>query len=110
MVIDQGLANRWVADLVQRETFAYAAHDLNIRVTDKQLREYIMGIESFQDTLGEFSKSLFENIAGFRGRTSGEFEEILRRDLERQALIASIVSGITVPNAIEKTLIKYLLE
>ena len=110
MVIDQGLANRWVADLVQRETFAYAAHDLKIRVTDKQLRDYIMDIEAFQDTLGEFSKSLFENIAGFRGRTSGEFEEILRRDLERQALISSIVSGITVPDAIEKTLIKYLLE
>ncbi len=110
MVIDRGLANRWVSELVQNETFAYAAHDLNIRVTDKQLREYIMGIEAFQDTLGDFSKSSFESIARYRGNTSGEFEEFLRRELERQYLVRSLASSISVPKAIEKTLIKYLME
>ncbi|MCK5423758.1 MAG: SurA N-terminal domain-containing protein, partial [Emcibacter sp.] len=110
MVIDQGLASRWVADLIQRETFSYAAHDLNIRVTDKELREYIMAIESFQDTFGEFSKNTFESIAKYQGHTSGEFEEILRRDLERQYLVKSIVSSISVPGAVEDTLIKYLME
>lgn len=110
MVIDQGLATRWINDLVQRKTFSYAAHDLNIRVTNKELRDYIMGIESFQDTLGEFSKTTFKSIANYQGHTSGEFEEILRRDLERQYLVTSIVSSISVPNAIEKTLTKYLVE
>lgn len=110
MVIDQGYASRWVADLVQRETFAIAAHDLNIRVTDTQLREYIMAIEAFQDTFGEFSKNTFESIAGYRGYTSSEFEEILRRDLERQYLMTSIISSISVPNSIGTTLTKYLME
>lgn len=110
MVVDQGLATQWVNELVQRETFAYAAHDLNIRVTDNQLREFIMGIEAFQDTFGEFSKANFENIAGFRGYTPGEFEEILRRDLERQNLMTSIISGISIPDAVEKTFLKYITE
>ncbi len=110
MVIDQGLATQWVTELVQRKTFAYAAHDLNIRVTDSQLREFIMGIEAFQDTFGEFSKTNFKTIAGYRGYTSGEFEENLRRDLERQNLMASIVSGVSIPDAVEKTFLKYLTE
>ena len=110
MVIDQGMTQKWLAELVQSKTFAHAAHSLNIRVTDAQLRDFIMGIEAFQDTFGEFSKSAFENIAGNRGYTSGEFEEILRRDLERQYLMTSIVSGITVPNSVEKIFIKYLTE
>lgn len=110
MVIDEGLANQWVSELVQREAFAYKAHALNIRVTDKQLRDYITGIEAFQNTLGEFSKSNFENIARSRGNTSGEFEEILRSELERLHLIRSIASSISVPGAIERILVKYLME
>ncbi len=110
MVIDQGMTQKWLADLVQSKTFAYAAHSLNIRVTDAQLRDYIMGIEVFQDTFGEFSKATFESMAGYRGYTSGEFEEILRRDLERQYLMTSIVSSIAVPDSVEKIFIKYLTE
>jgi len=110
MVIDQGMARKWVVDLVQRRTFAHVAHALDLRVTDDQLRKYIMQIEAFQDTLGQFSKSKFASIARYQGHTPGEFEEILRRDLERQSLLTSIVSGISVPNAVEKNLIKYLLE
>ena len=110
IAIDQGYANRWVTDLVQRETFAYAAHDLNIRVTDTQLRDYITGIEAFQDTFGEFSKSSFESIAGYRGLSSGEFEENLRRELERQYLMNAIISSISVPNTVQQTFVKYLLE
>jgi len=110
MVIDQGLSRQWVADMVQGKAFAHAAHNLGIRVTDKQLREYITGIEAFQDTLGEFSKASFQRIAGYRGYTSGEFEEILRRDLERQYLMTSMVSGISVPSAVEKVFVKFLTE
>lgn len=110
MAIDQGYANRWVTELVQRETFSVAAHELHIRVTDTQLRDFIMGIEAFQDTLGEFSKSSFENMARYRGLTSSEFEELLRRDLERQYLMTSIISGASVPDAIQKTFIKFLME
>lgn len=110
MVIDQGMANRWLTDLVQRETFAYAAHDLHIRVTDAQLRDFIVNIEGFQDTFGEFSKNTFKSIANYRGLSAGEFEEFLRRDLERQYLITSIVSGISVPDTLQKTFTKYLME
>lgn len=110
MVIDQGMARKWVVELVQRRTFAHVAHALHLRITDDQLRNYIMQIEAFQDTLGQFSKSKFESIARYQGHTPGEFEEILRRDLERQSLLTSIVSGISIPDAVEKNLIKYLLE
>jgi len=110
MVIDQGLSRQWVTDLVQAKTFAHAAHTMGIRVTDAQLRDFIMGVESFQDTLGEFSKNTFESIAGYQGYTSGEFEEILRKQLERQYLMTSLISGISVPKAVEKTFIKFLNE
>jgi len=110
MAVDQGFARRWVADLVQRESFAYAAHDLNIRVTDDQLREFIVGIEAFQDTLGQFSKTKFDSLAGYRGYSASEFEEVLRRDLERQYLMTSIVSGVSVPDTVQKTFVKYLSE
>ncbi|NOZ65995.1 MAG: hypothetical protein GXP00_05805 [Alphaproteobacteria bacterium] len=110
MVIDQGMANKWLTDLVQRETFAYAAHNLHIRVTDAQLRDFIMNIEAFQDTFGEFSKDTFKSIANYRGLSTGEFEEFLRRDLERQYLITSVVSGISVPETLQKTFTKYLME
>ncbi|VAX08552.1 hypothetical protein MNBD_ALPHA03-8 [hydrothermal vent metagenome] len=110
MVIDQGLSRKWVADLVQGKAFAHAAHSLGVRVTDAQLREFIISVESFQDTLGEFSLATFESLAGYRGYTSGEFEEILRKDLERQYLMTSLVSAISVPNAVEKIFIKFLNE
>jgi len=110
MVIDQGLARKWAADLVQRETFSYTAHNLNIRTTDEDLRKYIMGIDAFQDTFGEFSKSNFERIAKYQGQTSSKFEKILRRDLERQSLMTAIASAASVPKAVEKTFLKFLLE
>ncbi|MCF6216892.1 MAG: SurA N-terminal domain-containing protein [Emcibacter sp.] len=110
MVIDQGLSRKWVTDLVQSKAFAHAAHSLGIRVTDAQLREFIISVESFQDTLGEFSIATFESLAGYRGYTSGEFEEILRKDLERQYLMASLISAVTVPDAVEKSFIKFLRE
>ncbi|WP_417623574.1 SurA N-terminal domain-containing protein [Paremcibacter congregatus] len=110
MVIDRGLTRRWVADLVQREAFAHEASELHIRVTDAQLRDFIVGIEAFQDTFGEFSKEKFDSIAAYQGYKPTEFEEFLRRDLQRQALVTSLVSSIRVPDAVEKTLTKYLME
>ncbi|MCF8474543.1 MAG: SurA N-terminal domain-containing protein [Emcibacter sp.] len=110
MVVDQGYTKRWVADLIQRKTFAYTAHKLNIRITDAELRKFIMSIEVFQDTFGQFSKAKFESIARYQGYSATEFEEILRRDLERQYLMSSIASSISVPNILQDTLVKFLLE
>ncbi|NOZ42379.1 MAG: hypothetical protein GXP02_04335, partial [Alphaproteobacteria bacterium] len=97
ILIDQGMAQRWLVSLVQRRAFAYAAHKLNIRITDSGLRKYIMSIDAFQDTLGQFSKSKFESMASYQGYTTSEFEKILRRDLERQTLMTSISSGFSAP-------------
>lgn len=108
--IKQGYGQRWLERMVQQKALSTEAKNLGIRVTDKQLLDYITGLEAFKNDFGTFDRYRVESAAQNQGYSLSEFEELLRQDLIRQQLVLSLIDNVSVPAELQKTLIKFMKE
>lgn len=75
--------------LVDQRLLGVAAQSAGLRVSDETLRERIAAEPSFQED-GKFSPTRYAIFLKSQGQSATRFEELFRRDIERQRLYASV--------------------
>jgi peptidyl-prolyl cis-trans isomerase D len=88
--LDNLLAER----ALQRE-----AGDQHVYVSEARLREIIAGEQAFQVD-GKFNYDRYRQLLGAQGLTELGFEQRVRNDLARQALLQAVAASAVVPKAV----------
>lgn len=105
-----GLPNRVVNDAVVRGLLAEYGRELDMRVTDDQVREAIQGDATFRNDLGQFDRSRFQAWLANNRMSEGELVSRLRADIMRNQLTTSLVVGIDPPQQLIKAVHDYRAE
>ncbi len=64
------------------------ADSLGIRISDEQIRQFILNMPNFQDSDGKFDKDLYSDLLFRNGYNADSFAEYLRKDMARQQVQA----------------------
>ena len=83
------------------------ARALGIAASDGAVRDAITGFPQFRDATGRFDRSAYEASLRRNRLRQAVFEETIRADLAREALLQSIGNGTTAPRALAETLYRY---
>jgi len=89
-----GLNEQTLRNLIGRTLLDIEADELGITVPDTRLASTIRENPAFQGATGGFDKFTYENAVRNQGWSTTRFESLLRRDLVRDDLAASIVAGV----------------
>lgn len=85
--------------LVQRELFTREAKRMGVRVTDEDVRNYVVNNPNFQ-VAGEFDQASYERwVAEEMGMTAGQFEAELRDVLLMERVLAMVGDAARVSDA-----------
>jgi peptidyl-prolyl cis-trans isomerase D len=79
------------------------AADSHVMISDDRLRRVIMSIPAFQED-GKFSKSRYETLLAAQGMNGVIFDQRLREDLARQALLDGVARSAMSPAALTERL------
>ena len=63
LAVQFGFGTQVISQLADRRAYDVEAKNLGLRVSDEELREYILNIPSFQSGDGTFNRSFFDQIA-----------------------------------------------
>lgn len=110
LAVQFGFGNQVISQMADRKAFDVEAKNLGLRVTDDELRDYIMSIPTFQDETGAFNRSYFEQIAAGQGYGIQQFEELMRADIVRGQFVEAIMNNVETPDISANTLTKYTTE
>lgn len=75
------------------------ASDSYLMVSENRLREVIASIEAFQED-GKFSYERYKTLLTAQGMNEASFEQRMREDLARQALVEAVGRSAIVPGAV----------
>jgi peptidyl-prolyl cis-trans isomerase D len=95
--------------LVLNRALTNEANKSGIVITTDRLREIIAGVPGFQDD-GKFSYDKYKAYVASQGMTEAMFEQRVREDLRKQALVQAVVDSATVPKAVATRLDTMLRE
>ena len=96
-----------INNLVNNGLFAAAGSDLNLLVSDSQIKNWIASSSAFKDQLGKFSPELFRRNLYNADLTEEEFFRSLKEDIKRNQLLSAINGAVTPNEEIIETLIHY---
>ncbi len=74
----------------------YAVKKARIKVSDRELADFIRSMKIFQDENQKFSINRYQNILNYLGVDEKSFEETIRENLAIQKLIDKITSDLSV--------------
>ena len=83
------------------------ARVLGLAASDTAVSAAIMDFPQFKDAYGKFDRTAYDASLRQNGLRQSEFEENIRSDLSREALLQSIGNGTTAPRALAETLYNY---
>jgi peptidyl-prolyl cis-trans isomerase D len=83
------------------------AKALGLDASDTAVSAAIMDFPQFRDAYGKFDRTAYDASLRQNRLRQNEFEENIRKDLARDALLQSIGNGTTAPRALAETLYKY---
>jgi peptidyl-prolyl cis-trans isomerase D len=95
--------------LVLNRALTSEANKSGIVITTERLREIIASVPGFQDD-GKFSYDKYKAYVASQGLTEPMFEQRVREDLRKQALVQAVVDSATVPKAVATRLDSMLRE
>lgn len=100
--------DRVVLEQMATETaLSEEASALGLDASDLAVSAAIMDFPQFKDAYGKFDRTAYEANLQRNYLRQDEFEENIRRDLARDALLQSIGNGTTAPRKLAETLYKY---
>ena len=88
---------------------ANEAAKLNVVVTVDRLREFISNVPAFQQD-GKFSYDRYKAFLASRGQSEATFEQSLRNDLRKQAVVQAVVESAITPKQVIDRIDRILLE
>jgi peptidyl-prolyl cis-trans isomerase D len=95
--------------LVLNRALTNEANKSGIVITTDRLREIIASVPGFQED-GKFSYDKYKAYVASQGLTEPMFEQRVREDLRKQALLQAVVESATVPKAVATRLDTMLRE
>jgi peptidyl-prolyl cis-trans isomerase D len=105
-----GLDRQVLQSLITRALINRQAQDLNMLVTDDQVRSEIFATPAFKNALGEFDRARYEQALRASGMSEGEFIVSLRGDIERQQIFSALTAGTEAPTVLTERLYAYRAE
>ena len=82
--------------LIQNEVLLQEADQLGVEVSDTEIAQYLLDIESFYDENGDWDPALYERFLKRRRVSRSDFEADLRADMVREKLKSLVFMGATV--------------
>lgn len=101
-LIDQALDN-----LVDRAAFANATSDYGLIVNDDMIRQHIATEPSFRNSLGQFDRSLFQQVLVQNGLNENSYVAALRRDLASAQIMSAVSANTPAPSGLIEALHKF---
>ncbi len=95
--------------IVMNRALANEANKVNIVVTTDRLREVLATVPAFQED-GKFSYDKYKAYVASQGLTEPLFEQRVREDLRKQALLQAVVESAIVPKTVADRLDTMLRE
>jgi peptidyl-prolyl cis-trans isomerase D len=95
--------------LVLDRALSSEARKSNIVVSDERLRDVIARIPAFQED-GKFSPERYQGFLAAQGMTGAMFDQRVREDLRKQALVQAVVESAIVPKQVGERIERLLRE
>ena len=92
-----GLHARLMDNLISQRLYDLQARDLGVFVSDSALSAEIKSQAIFLDEFGQFDRGRFQSALLRDGRSESAFVDDLRREIQREQVIDSLVPGIPPP-------------
>ncbi len=105
--IAAGLDDQVLQRMITRTAFDQQAYGMGLRVSDKQVADYIRSQPMFNDGVGGFSRIRYDGILQQLGLSQAQFEQQTRYDIAREYLIDALIGGRKAPKTLVDALYKY---
>ncbi len=105
--IAAGLDQQVLQRMINRTAFDEQSYKMGLRVSDKQVADYIRKQPAFSDGVNGFSRLRYETLLQQIGLSEEQFEQQTRFDIARDYLIESLVGGADAPDSMVDSLYKY---
>ncbi len=92
-----GLPNQVVSGIIGRALIDSERNRLGLVVGDDAVRAAIQADASFHNASGTFDQDLFRRVLQMNGLTESGFVRLVRDDIARRQLIASVTEGVAAP-------------
>ena len=102
-----GIPDQVLSQLIGRALFDQKAAGMNMLVTDAQVRRLVHQEPAFQNALGEFDRSRFDQQLRNLGMGEGEYIQTLRRDITRQQIAGAVSEAVAAPRQLAEALYRY---
>ncbi|WP_317054848.1 peptidyl-prolyl cis-trans isomerase [Roseovarius rhodophyticola] len=106
----EGVPERVLSQLISQAAFDHEMISSGVSVGDEAIGEQILAMPQFRGGDGEFNREAYRFTLEQAGLSERDFEESMRRDTARSFLQASVLAGVTLPDAYGDTLAAYLGE
>ncbi len=110
VALDFGLTDQVVDQIVTRIVLANLAADIGVRTSDNELARQIAGNPTFAGATGTFDRNTYREYLYQLRLTDTQFEELMRTDMERTQLLASLGGGANVPRSMADMYYAYAYE
>lgn len=106
----EGVPDRVLSQLISQAAFDHEMISSGVSVGDETIGEQILAMPQFRGGDGAFNREAYRFTLEQAGLSERDFEESMRRETARSFLQASVLAGVTLPDAFTDTLSEYLGE
>jgi peptidyl-prolyl cis-trans isomerase D len=99
-----GLLDATMQDIVNQHLLQLEAQRLGLAINDDAVRQAIFSTPAFHGPSGQFDPGLYRQLLAANQMTDQQYEAMLRGDLIRNRLIATVTDGAAVPPELVDTL------
>jgi peptidyl-prolyl cis-trans isomerase D len=92
-----GIVNAAFTRIVETDLLELEADRLGIRVGDTAVRKAILSNPNFRGAGGTFDHNVYNEVLATNRLSEGQYEALLRGDLERNELTISLTEGVSPP-------------
>lgn len=92
-----GLPRTALNEVINQHLLDLEAQHLGLAINDDAVRQEIVNNSAFRGPAGQFSRDIYRQVLSANQMTDAQFEALLRTDLVRNRIIASVTDGTGVP-------------
>jgi peptidyl-prolyl cis-trans isomerase D len=93
-----GLPRNALNEVINQHLLDLEAQHLGLAINDDAVRQEIINNPAFRGSSGQFSRDLYRQVLAANQMTDQQFEALLRTDLVRNRIVATVTDGAGAPN------------
>lgn len=102
-----GIAENVLNSIISRRLLSLQAHKLGLLVSDAQIANHIRDEPAFHNKLGQFDRTVYENVLANNGLTESTYVASLRQDIQQGFVARAITGGVTGPASLAQAVYEY---